>query len=445
LAVNQGLIEPSAKKSAPGTFFKGNGIAFVGLAMVIAVTVLRDTRFFTQPRFWAEEGMLHFAFSFSHPWYQALFAPQVGYLNFWPNLATWLATLVPLEFAPLVTTLLAMLVQLIPVGLILWSRSSFWAGWPFKLAFVAVLLFTPLSSEVWLNTINSYNYLLIATLIILFEEPAQHSPRRWGTRGLLVIAGLSGTVSCFLIPIFIFRALLEKQRERWVQIIILSVCALIQIALILSYRSNADLSQRFHLIGLTTLGVVLWTQGLSLFATGFHQTRDWARMLFSMTTQDLAGFQLWGRLLLFAGMALILFLSANLSKKLRFLFLGSYAILLILMMMFSVISDKYTLLDTGLHQRIFFAPNVLLGWMMIMGIRFTREKGWLAFSGNLASAGCAFLVCASLIWGLINYHDPWFFNLNWPAWPAEVQAWRADPHYALRIQPDGWVVILDKK
>jgi len=101
----------------------------INILCAILLIVIRDVRYFTNPRFWAEEGTLHFAYSYNHPWYQALIHPQVGYLNFYPNLATVLATLVPLEFAPLVTTLAALLVQLIPIVIILLSSSMLWKGW----------------------------------------------------------------------------------------------------------------------------------------------------------------------------------------------------------------------------------------------------------------------------------------------------------------------------
>lgn len=422
----------------------GRGLACIGVIVTTILIVLREPRYFYQPRFWAEEGSLHFAYSYSHNWWAALFQPQVGYLNFWPNLATLLAVLPPLEFAPYVTTFMALLIQLVPVVFILSSKSPIWSSWIRKLVALAIFLFSALTGEVWLNTINSYSFMAIVTFLILLEETPADRIRRWIYRFLLVVGGLTGTVSCFLIPLFGLRALVEKEKERWFQVLFLSACTLVQIILIFRYRSNESFGDRFHLIGLTTLGVTIWTQSLALFAFGFQQADEWARVLFSMASQDLGSFQMWGRILLLSAGILFLLFSSNLSILQRVLFIGGYVILLVLPMMFSVIKDKYALIDTGLHQRIFLAPNILLGWMLLFGIRFRNEKGWRVPLANLISLLCALMVAASLFWGMQSYREPWFVAEYWPDWKAETEIWEADPTYALKIQPEGWVINLSQ-
>jgi hypothetical protein len=416
--------------------------AVLVLLFTSILIVLREPRYFFQPRFWAEEGARHFAFSYHHGWLAALFQPQVGYLNFWPNLATRLAVLAPLERAPLVTTLLALLVQVLIIALILWSRSSLWNRWDRKLLGVAVVLFSPLSAEVWLNTINSYTFFAAITFFILLEETPRRAPRFWLYNILLVLGGLSGTLSSFLLPLFIFRAFIEKDKQRWLQVLLLGICALIHVVLIISVQTEANFGERFHLIGLTTLGITIWTQSIAFFAFGPEQAYEWARIFFSMTTNDLAGFQMWGRMLLVAQIILFILLSANLSWMNRLLFLGGYAILLVLPMMFSIISDKYTLIDTGLHQRIFFAPNILLGWMLVQGICFSVEKHRLTVFRNLVSLLCVLLVSASLLWGIKSYQEPWFVTVYWPDWTTEVQTWKQNPEHKLQIQPEGWEIEL---
>lgn len=421
-----------------------NILAFVMIVLAATIIYARDTRYFSQPRFWAEEGSLHFAYSFTHSWWKSLIEPQVGYLNFWPNLATWIAAQFPLETAPLITTLMSFFVQLVPVALILFSNSPFWNGWIRKIAGIAILFFTPLTSEGWLNSINSYTYFGIITFLILLEEIPFGAIRSWVYRVLLLLGGLSGTLSCFLIPLFFFRALEEKKKERLVQLLILSACAVVQILLIFSYQATESFGQRLHLIGLTTFGVTMWTQGFALFIFGFNQVHEWARTLFSLATQDLASFQMWGRLLLVAGTALLFLLSTNLPRKLRWIFLSSYLILMLLPMMFSVIKDKYALIDTGLHQRIFLAPNVILGWMMLKGIQFSKERSWRASFSNLVSILSILIIGASLFWGFQTYRERWSVAEYWPDWKTEVATWRTNPEYPLRIQPEGWVIRLPK-
>jgi hypothetical protein len=372
-----------------------NTIAWLVLILVAILVFIREPRYFLQPRFWAEEGTLHFAFSYSHPWFVALFQPQVGYLNFWPNLATLLSTLVALENAPLITTLMALLVQLILVALILWSKSPLWDNWARKLPGVAIVLFVPLTTEVWLNSVTSYTFLAVVTFFILLVEPPAQI-QRWFYRFLLVIGGLTGTLSCFLIPLFAYRAWAERDRERWLQLILLTVCAILQGILIINYKSTGSLGQRFHLLGLSTLGMTLWTQGFGLLAFGFIQAREWALLLYELAVKDLASFQLWSRLLWAVCFTLLFVLSANLPLKTRFLFVSAYFILMILPMMFSVIDDKYDLGITGLHHRIFLAPNSILGWMLLFGIQFRQRNGKYLTLSNLVSVLCLLRMTTSL-------------------------------------------------
>jgi len=425
-----------------GDLRKKTMVLFIALLAIFAI-YFRNTRYFTEPRFWAEEGTLHFAYSFNNAWYQALFQPQVGYLNFWPNLATLLATLPPLPAAPLITTFMALIVQIVPVLIILWSNSPLWESWYRKLLGIAILLFVPLTNEGWLNTINSYTYFAVITFLILLDQPPQSPVRRWLYRILLFLGGLSGTLSCFLIPLFIFKAYDEKNKERLIQTLLLIACAFIQVFLIVSYKSTANFGQRFHLIGMATFGITMWTQGIGFFVLGLHQADEWARTLFAMATHNLGSFQMWGRILLICGLTLLLLLSSNLPLKLRVLFLSGYGVLMLLPMMFSVIQDKYALIDTGLHQRIFFAPNILLGWMLLFGIRFSKIK--LISFANLTSLFCALVLGAALFWGIKNYPEIWFVSEYWPDWKTEVATWENNPNYALRIQPEGWVVQLHRR
>jgi hypothetical protein len=424
----------------------------------ISVVILRDPRYFLNPRLWAEEGSLHFAFAYAHPGVLSLFQPQQGYLNFWPNLSTFAAARVPLNLSPLVTTLLALLVQLVPVVLILWSQSSHFGTWPAKAAGIAVYLFVPLSGEGWLNTINSYTFFAVITFLILLEPPPGSPHRRRWYRALLGLAGLSGALSGFLLPLFAATALLEAggkrpfwidlrsfwKQERWIQTGWLTLAVVIQAAAIFSVQTGANFGSRLHLIGIATLGVTLWTQSIALFSVGLSQTHAWARTMYSLAAQNVPTFQSTGRWLLFAGIALLGLLSARVPARQRFLFLGGYVLLLVPSMMFSIIQDKYALIDTGLHQRIFLPPNILLGWMLLVNTRFTRPVLSSKRAGSLSSLASGLLLAAAILWGAYTFFNPANRTTYWPDWKSEVTAWQADPTYALKIQPEGWVLHLNR-
>jgi len=422
--------------------FRGDTPAFLLIVLAAGFIYLRDPRYFLQPRFWAEEGSLHFAYSFGHPVLPALFKPQLGYLNFWPNLATLLATFVPLELAPLITTLLAFAVQMLPIGLILFSRSPLWQSWGRKALGAAGVLFVPMTTEAWLNTINSFSYWGVIAFLILLEEPPEVQERRWVYRALLVLAGLTGTHACFLTPLFLYRAWDEKKVERWRQMLILLVCTIVQIGLILTYRGSDDIGQRFTLIGFSTLGSIVWTQSLAPFAIGFNNTYQWSTHLYGLQTVDLSLFHLWGRSLLVAAVVLFFLVVSNLPFRLRVVYLGSYGLLLLIPLLFSTVKDNSAFIFTGLAGRLFVAPNILLGWMLLASTKNSKEPGRLASTRRITALLGGTLLCVGLLWGFGAYWKPWVPASAWFNWPQEVQAWQADQDHLLRIQPEGWKVQL---
>lgn len=417
-------------------------------ALAGLLIVLRNTRYFTEPRFWAEEGSYHFAFSYSHDWWRALFQPQQGYLNFWPNLATLLSTLPPLELAPLVTTLMALVVQLLPVAIIAWSRSPIWGHWARRLAGIGVTLFSALTAEVWLNTVNSYNYFAAITFLLLLEHAPLRSQtaRRWAYRTLLLTAGLTGLNSTLLMPFFALRAVLDRQAERWRQVAILSGCAVVHLVVLVSVTSRATIHDRsIHPLGLAHFGAAIWTQTIGLFTLGYEGILDVFSNISSLMDHDPTGFQRLGWSLLVLGLAAMFVLSVRLPLTLRVLFIGSYLVLMFIPMTFSIITDKPSLLLPGDHQRLFLTPNLIFGWMLVAGSAVPRRGGWRVQAKHAAALLGMLLLSASVVHGVLSYRyqfkhvDP----DHWPNWTAEVENWRADSSYMPRIQPEGWVVPLE--
>ncbi len=195
---------------------------WVVLGLSMCVIVWRAPGLFTEPRLWAEEGTRYFrsayAYAESPQWYRSLFQVQRGYFALWPNLAaTAAANLVPLEEAPRVTTALALLIQLAAVAILLWSESELWSHRGIKTLGVLAMIFAPLSGEIWLNTINSQFVLALIGFLILHANARQSQRLRWLFQALLGIAGLTGIVSILLTPLFVFKALKEKSRERAIQ------------------------------------------------------------------------------------------------------------------------------------------------------------------------------------------------------------------------------------
>jgi hypothetical protein len=410
-------------------------LAFLGAAIII---VARAPVLFSAPRLWAEEGTRYFPTAFHKGWLAALLQVQHGYFALWPNLAATLAArLVPLTSAPLVTTLFAFLAQLIPVALILWGRAPLWPHLRARLLGVALYLLAPVAGEVWLNTINSQFYFVIITALIL-NEPAEArlTPRELIYDGLLALAGLTGPVSCFLAPLFIWRAWRERQRAHWLRAGLLVGCALIQATVILRASGRGDLPFSPAGLSLPALAQILWAQSVGLVLVGYHATTAALG-----TLAGLAGHPyltaLAIALLMAAEAGLYWFVARGLPPAARLYLLGASGLVLVLSLLGSLDVRSTDLLLPGNGGRYFFAPNVLLLQCIGQAVPWdraglARARGWL----SLALVG---LVLAA---GLLNYSWPDLAPAGWPRWRDEVALYEADHRHPLAIWPLGWTVRL---
>ena len=97
------------------------------LLVLIAGIILREPRFFTEPRFWAEEGQVFYTLAIHNHWYIALFRPVIaqGYYAFLLHfIAVFASRFFPLVDGPAVTTFAAFLALITAVVIVLWGTSG---------------------------------------------------------------------------------------------------------------------------------------------------------------------------------------------------------------------------------------------------------------------------------------------------------------------------------
>lgn len=207
------------------------------LASSLAALVWRAPNLFWWPRFHAEEGKYYFSYAFDHGVLETLVYVynKAAYLNLITNIGVAGGAAVPLESAPLVTTLTAALVQVVVLLIILFGRSMVFDGLAKRACGCALVIFAPhIPAEVWLNTLQSQVFFGLITALILLENIENAGWfRRYSYRGLLLLAGLSGPYSLFLQPVFALRAFAQRTRECFVQLGISTFALLTQIAIYL--------------------------------------------------------------------------------------------------------------------------------------------------------------------------------------------------------------------
>ena len=398
-----------------------------------------------EPRFWAEEGSIHFAYAMSHDGFRALaFVPlnggPAGYFNLVPNLATWIAArCVALELAPLVTTLCALAVQLVPFAIVVWGRSLLWTTVPQRVAAGLLLVLSPcVVSDVWINTINSQVFLGLVTLLILCERLDDLGRiRRYVYRGLLVLAGVTGVYTAVLAPAAVFRAYRVRGREACIHAALIVAAVVLQAGAYGMTDAAAGLDrQRF--------AVVDW--GRTLAFAAYHSA---LRPLLGdavggpLTTaiglrealggpdlwQPLHGLELPGAYSAWAAVLSVLAVAGLLAILGRPRRLEQQILLAALVSLWLVVVPA----TAPAVVRLRYA--VLPGLVVVLLALQTALRG-----GPAARVSARLLLAICLLTGIGDFRReiiPGAFGqlANRPDWTEEVARWRSQPRYPPRIWP----------
>ena len=208
------------------------------------VIVFRDPLLLLDPRFWAEEGALYFHHALVSPGLKDFFSPALGYYSLVVKIAVYLALFVPIENAPLITTVMSGLVIWSCVVLIITSSNDFLAGFGVKCAFALMLLFIS-SGEIWLNTITSQFWFPIGVLFLIIDKSARSFAARLWRYTFVFFAAMTGVMSFFLLPLVVFLLFLGEQtsRKHLTRILVLfSLGLILQLVLILVFGFGFELA-----------------------------------------------------------------------------------------------------------------------------------------------------------------------------------------------------------
>jgi len=211
------------------------------VACALLVTRRPDAVFKAQ--FWAEDYTIFFANSYNLGWWPCLFHTYAGYFHAVPRLGSALALMVPLTFAPLVFSLIAIACNALPVPLLLSSRSSCWGALGQRALLAAIYVAIPNCFEnISIISNAHWSMALSAYLVIVAAAPVGKLGRIFECV-LLLLSGLSDPFCLFLLPIALFFAGRSRQRWRWARALLVLGCSLIQLRGVL----NADSSSRPHI------------------------------------------------------------------------------------------------------------------------------------------------------------------------------------------------------
>lgn len=428
------MVIKSEEKPATDKNFDWKVIGLSIVIAVIAVIARRPSSVF-HAQFWAEDGTFWFANAYNNG-ISALFVPHTGYFQTISRLGGWIATMLPLRLGPLLFSAIAIIVQVLPVGILLSSRFAELVP-DKRLRFLMAILYIvlPNSGEEHANLTNAQWHLALATLLIALSKPSPKLSWRIFDTGMIILGGLSGP---FAVPLFVILAVRSwKTRDRWMYILTaldFVVSAIQGVAAILTVhqaRSSAAMGPLGASFG-SFLKIISGQIYLGLLLGQHMVTRI---IIIHRSWQ-----QAWVPAILFVLFtALVIWALIRGPHELK-LFIIYAAFIMALALISPVVSanlPQWQLMTVpGVGQRYYFFPMLAFGAVLI----------WMLSQQRLLKiAGAALLLLAFIIavphdWSFSPYSD-----FGWSTAVKNFEAAPAGTAVKLPINPQGWTMTLIKR
>jgi hypothetical protein len=168
-------------------------------AAALLVIVSRRPDAILNAQFYAEDGVVHYRDAYYFGWH-SLFQPYGGYFQLVPRLAGLFAQLFPFAIAPLVMNLIAIAIQISPVGCFLSSRFSR-VKFGTRLLASAIYLALPNSFEINATLTNVQSHLVLLACLLILADPARTRIWQAFDATVLVLTSLSSPMGILLLPV----------------------------------------------------------------------------------------------------------------------------------------------------------------------------------------------------------------------------------------------------
>ena len=176
--------------------FFSKKIKHITFVLLILISFYRSPYILFNGRFIGEEATHHYLYAVNNSFYENLlyFDIRAGYYNFIPNIFTWLATLFPIERAPLITVYGSLFIIILLPYLTLFRDSKLFNTTKKKiLGSLVFLISPPFVVELWLNTLNSQIYLCLITILILFMTNLSETQKKINNF-IVLVSSFSGYI-----------------------------------------------------------------------------------------------------------------------------------------------------------------------------------------------------------------------------------------------------------
>jgi len=261
-----------------------------------------------------------------------------------------------------------------------------------------------------------------------------------------VLVGLTGVVSCFMIPAYLWRAVRERSTEFFAYTGILLSCLLIQGGVLLAamLSRSPEVSGRFMS---NSIDAMLGKTVVYQFAIPFT-----GRWLFEQKSLVHAGFRIRSALENIFGVEILIHdlfmipilvglgicaMTAFIIWKNRFRL--EIQLIAVSLVTVSILSNICSINSTG-GPRYYFIPSLMLLTLYIC----TREMK----NCRPVAMATALLVLTTLLANGLEYRAVMAkqaYNPDYPDWREEVETWKNSPSYRLGIWPSDWKITLDRR
>lgn len=419
------------------------------LLLYAALLLLRVPTLLYPGRFWAEEATVYFYDAYTRNPIDSLLTPHLGYYSLYNKLSCLAATLVPLEQAPVVTAFAALFGQLVPAIVLMTSRFPALATAPSRLAALLLLLFVQPNQEVWLNTANTQFFLCITAALILISEPpcrVSHGFRLVA----LAVSGLTGVVSCLILPAFAAEYFFTRKSERLHECLVLFAACAAQLGVVMMSPPRAaewNLSALPYALLIKQGVLPLAGHGVANRAGEFVINHDWLHFPAAVVAL-LPHFALFAALLRWGRRESIYLLVCSVFIA-GLSFLNSVEAASAATRL-----DHLTAVGGG---RYYFAPNAMLALALLISatspapisavdtVNPLRHGFFFRNASRPFRYMAALTVAVILFIGARDFFNSrtahsWFFS--GADWQSEVGAWRRGEKVRLEVYPNGWSVAL---
>lgn len=361
---------------------------------------LRSPSILLNGRIYAEEGSVYLHYAWAHTAFQTLIDVHQGYYSLFPNVCTLIAArVIPIAAAAVFLAWCSMAIQILAVWLAINCEAI-----ENKLFAVLIVVLAVPANEVWLNTIGSQFYLAVCAGIILISDTSKHRILRSGT---LLIAGLTGVVSCFMTPFFIFRAL--RDRSARFQAWIISSCTVVQFVAVL-HGGMRPTNHDFRYVADAFL------------------TKNFIYLFLGRIPAKIISFP-HAPFIAFTVVLIFLFTSFCYLRWTKAAWLFAAGIWVEALSLYAAVLGGSVIAQPMAETRYFLIFNVFAGLSLVIASAKYKSKIPLA------------LIACTLFAGATDYALD-FRRPAGPVWSKEVAIWMHHPRYSLNTYPSGWSLTL---